>query len=161
MEPGSRLTHSTETQDPPDESLYRSILRSMIYLMLCTGQNLAFAIGKLSKFSSNPSTEHVNPVKRLLLSTRKTRNLLGLHFGPFAPGSQPKAFVFSDADWSGDTESRRSTGAYICTISTGVPTSPHTAISWSSKQQPTIALSSTEAEYMALTEASKQAIWVS
>ena len=160
MEPGSRLTNITETQDPADQTLYCSILGSMMYIMLCTRPDLAFAIGKLSKFSSNPSTEHINAVKRLLRYTSKTRKL-GLHFGPFPPGSQPKSFVFSDTDWAGDTESRRSTGAYICTISTGVPNSPHTAISWSSKQQATIALSSTEAEYMALTQASKEPIWVS
>jgi len=160
MEPGSRLTNITETQDPADETLSCSILGSMMYLILYTRPDLAFAIGKLSKFSSNPSTEHMNAVKSLLRYTSKKRKL-GLHFGPFPPGSQPKAFVFSDPDWARDTESRCSTGAYVCTISTGIPNSVHTAISWSSKQQPTITLSLTEAEYMALTQACKKAIWVS
>jgi len=104
MEPGSRLTNITKTQDPTDETLYRSILGSMMYLMLCTRPDLAFAIGKLSKFSSYPSTEHMNAVKRLLRYTSKTRKL-GLYFGLFPPGSQPKALLFSDADWAGDIES--------------------------------------------------------
>ena len=68
--------------------------------------------------------------------------------------------MFSDADWAGDKDNRRSTGAYVCTISTCKTNSAHTAISWSSKQQATVALSSTEAEYMALTQACKEAIWV-
>lgn len=161
MEPGSRLTTSSESADttPADETLYHSILGSMMYLMLCTRPDLAFAIGRLSKYSSNPTTEHLKAAKRLLRYTSKTRNV-GLHFGPFTPKCQPTAFLFSDADLAGDTENRRSTGVYICTISDGTPTSAHTAISWSSKQQQTVALSSTEAEYMPLTQACKEAIWV-
>lgn len=127
-----------------------------MYLMLCTRTDLAFAIRKLSKYSANPTTEHLKAAKRLLRYTSKTRNV-GLHFGPFSPAGLPTACVFSDADWAGDIENRPSTGAYICTISDGTPNSPHPAISWSSKQQPTIALSSTEAEYMAMTQACKEA----
>ena len=157
MDPGSRLTSISESQNPADETLYRSILGSMMYLMLCTRPDLAFAIGRLSMYSSNPSTEHMTAAKRLLRYTSKTRNL-GLHFGPYPNGSHPTALIFSDADWAGDTETRRSTGAYVCTLSDGRPNSPHTAISWSSKQQSTIALSSTEVESMVLTQACKKAI---
>jgi len=53
-----------------------------MYLMLCTRPDLAFAVGKLSKFSANPSTEHMQVAKRLLRYVSKTQNL-GLHFGPF------------------------------------------------------------------------------
>jgi len=159
MDPGSRLTSSATTDHPADETVYRSILGSMMYLMLCTCPDLAFAIGTLGKYSSNPSTEHMRPAKHLLRYTSKTRHV-GLHFGPYAKGNPPTACVFSDADWAGDSETRRSTGAYVCTISDRRPNSPHTAISGSSKQQPTIALSSTEAEYMELTQACKEAIWV-
>jgi hypothetical protein len=130
-----------------------------MYLMLCTRPDLAFAVGRLSKYSSNPKAEHMTAAKRLLRYISKTKNH-GLHFGPFTPGTSPTAFVFSDADWAGNTENRQSTGAYVCTITDGTANSPHTAISWSSKQQSTVALSSTEAEYMALTQACKEAIWV-
>ncbi len=60
---------------------------------------------------------------------------------------------YSDADWGGDLEDRRSTIRFVFMIGGG-------AISWSSKQQPTIALSTTEAEYMANTQATKEAIWM-
>ena len=161
MEPGSQLTCTSETPDSTqaDETLYRSIPGSMMYLMLCTRPDLAFAIGRLSKYSSNPTNEHLKAAKSLLRYTSKTRNV-GLHFGPFSPARLPTALVFSDADWAGEIENRRSTSAYVCTISDGTPNSTHTAISWSSKQQPTIALFSTEAEYMALTQACKEAIWI-
>jgi len=159
MDPGNRLTCTSTPDHPADETLDRSILGNMMYLMLCTHPDLAFAIGRLSKYSSNPSTEHMRAAKRLLRYTSKTRHV-GLHFGPYAKGNPPTACVFSDADWAGDSETRRSTGAYVCTISDARPNSPHTAISCSSKQQPTIALSSTEAKYMALPQACKEAIWV-
>ena len=159
IEPGAVLVSNQEPDAKVDQALYRSILGSIMYLMLCTRPDLAFAVGKLSKFSANPNQQHMNAVKRLLRYVGKTRNL-GLHFGPFTESGKPTPTVFSDADWAGDKETRRSTGAYVCTISDNKPSSPHSAISWSSKQQSTIALSSTEAEYMALTQASKEGIWV-
>jgi hypothetical protein len=60
---------------------------------------------------------------------------------------------YCDADWGGDLEDRRSTTGFVFMIGGG-------AISWSSKRQPTIALSTTEAEYMANTQATKEAIWI-
>jgi hypothetical protein len=60
---------------------------------------------------------------------------------------------YCDVDWGGDLEDRRSTTGFVFMIRGG-------AISWSSKRQPTIALSSTKAEYMANTQATKQAIWI-
>jgi hypothetical protein len=60
---------------------------------------------------------------------------------------------YCDADWGGDLEDRRSTTRFVFMIGGG-------AISWSSKGQPTIALSTIEAEYMANTQATKEAIWI-
>ena len=159
LEPGAQLISNPTPSLTEDESLYRSILGSIMYLMLCTRPDLAFAVGKLSKFNANPSSEHMQALKRLLRYIRKARDH-GLHFGPYDMHSKPTPFIFSDADWAGDKDNRRSTGAYICTISDSKANSPHTAISWSSKQQSTVALSSTEAEYMALTQACKEAMWV-
>jgi hypothetical protein len=70
-------------------------------------------------------------------------------------GATPSKEVlgYYDANWGGDLEDRRSTTGFVFMIGGG-------AISWSSKQQPTIALSTTEAEYMANTQATKEAIWI-
>jgi len=161
MEPGVQLlpVSPIPEEEKADETLYRSILGSIMYLMLCTRPDLAFAVGALSKFSSSPTAQHMNAVKRLLRYISKTRSY-GLHFGPFDQEQPLTPFIFSDADWAGDKNTRKSTGAYVCTISTNQPNAPHTAISWSSKQQTSVALSSTEAEYMALTQACKEALWV-
>jgi hypothetical protein len=64
-----------------------------------------------------------------------------------------EVFGYCDANWGGDLEDRRSTTGFVFMIGDG-------AISWSNKQQPTIALSTTEAEYVANTQATKQAIWI-
>ena len=135
------------------------MLGSVMYLMLCTRPDLAYAVGALSKFSSNPRQQHMNAIQGLLRYVSKTRPQ-GLHFGPFTQDSTPVAYVFSDADWGGDHDKRRSTGAYVCTISDQRSNSVHTAVSWASKQQATVTLSCTESEYMALTQACKEAIWV-
>jgi len=130
-----------------------------MYLMLCTWPDLAYAVGALGKFSSNSRQPHMNAVKRLLRYVSKTR-AQGLHFGPFTQDSTPVAYVFSDADWAGDPNKRRRTGAYLCTICDQRSNSVHTAVSWSSKQQAMVALSSTESESMALTQACKEVICV-
>jgi len=70
-------------------------------------------------------------------------------------GATPSKEVlgYCDADWGGDLEDKRSTTGFVFMIEGG-------AISWSNKRQPTIALSTTEAEYMANTQATKEAIWI-
>jgi hypothetical protein len=64
-----------------------------------------------------------------------------------------EVFGYCDADWGGDLEDRRSTTRFVFMIGGG-------AISWNSKRQPLITLSTTEAEYMANTQATKEAIWI-
>jgi len=70
----------------------------------------------------------------------------------FTP-QQPNLVGYTDADWSGGTTTRRSTTGYVFTLGS-------TPISWSSRQQPTVALSSREAEYMALTQATKEMLFL-
>ena len=126
--------------------------------MLCTRPDIAYAVGALSKFSSNPKKSHMLAARHLLRYVNKTASL-SLHFGPFQNTTTLCPVLYSDADWAGDQETRRSTGAYVCML-TDATMSSKSAVSWSSKKQQTIALSSTEAEYMALTQAAKEAIWV-
>jgi len=157
LDPGAQLVSSQPGDIAADETKYRSLLGSVMYLMLCTRPDLAFAVGVLSKFSSNPPIHHMKAAEQLLRYISKTQDW-GLHFGPFAEGTHPIPFVFSDADWASNKETRKSTSAYLCTISCPRTNSSHTTVSWSSKQQSTVALSSSEAEYMALTQACKEAI---
>lgn len=119
----------------------------------------SFAVGALSIFSLNPTAQHMKAAQCLLRYISKTHHY-GLHFRPFVITTQPTATLFRNADWAGDRESQKSTSAYMSTISSGQPLSPQTAITCSSKQQATVALSSMEAEYMSVMQACKGAIWV-
>ena len=74
-------------------------------------------------------------------------------FSLFTRGKGSRICGYTDADWAGDIESRRSTSGYVFMMNGG-------CISWKSQKQRTVALSSTEAEYMALSEATKEAVWL-
>jgi hypothetical protein len=98
---------------------------------------------------ANPNMEHwmaVKPIFRYLQGTLQMK----LQFNA-TPSKE--VFGYCDADWGGDLEDRRSTTGFVFIMGGG-------AISWSNKRQPTITLSTTEAEYMANTQATKEAIWI-
>ncbi len=118
-------------------------------VMLCTRPNLAYPISVLSQHMANLSMEHWMAVKRIF------RYLQGSLQMKLQFGARPSNEVlgYCDADWGGDFEDRRFTTWFVFTIGSG-------AISWSNKRQPTIALSTTEVEYMASTQATKEAIWI-
>jgi hypothetical protein len=77
---------------------------------------------------------------------------VGISFKP-SPDTKTEIVGYSDADWGGDHQDRKSTTGYVLLLH-GSP------VSWSSRKQPTVALSSTEAEYMASTQATKEVIWL-
>src|SRR5271155_121851 len=119
-----------------------------MYAMLCTRPDLAFTISQISQFSSNPSTIHESAAKRALRYLNGTRNL-GITFD----GNRGLVLEgYSDADW-GAGKDRKSISGYVFTLAGG-------AISWSSKKQATTALSTTEAEYIALVQVAKESIWI-
>jgi len=153
LNPGSKLLETPDTADKEvNETEYRSMIGSLMYLMLCTRQDIAFAVGALSRYNNSPRASHRSAAKHLLRYVKKTAHL-GLTLGPFTT-TDLHPILYSDADWAGDLDTRKSTGGYVCMLA-------RSAVSWSSKRQQTVALSSTEAEYMALTQAAKEAIWVS
>lgn len=127
---------------------YQSAIGSLMYLMLCTRPDIAYAISQLSRFAANPTENHKGAVKRVFRYLAGTRNW-GLVFDTSQTGG---LLGFTDANWGRDND-KRSTGGYVFTVF-------GTAVSWSSKRQATVALSSCEAEYMAETEAAKEAIWL-
>jgi hypothetical protein len=141
-----------------EHSLYQSIIGSLMYAMLGSRPDLAYTVGVLGRFASEPQRVHMLAARRTLKYLKGTVDFGLLYRAgtssagePEGPGAQ--LYGFTDASW-GDLEDRKSTGAYIFLLSGA-------AISWASKKQRSVALSSTEAEYMALTQATKEAIWLS
>ena len=109
------------------------------YASTATRPDIAVAVGILSQFMSDPSSGHWMGVKRLLRYIKGTLNY-GLKFT--ADGSEHDLYGFSDADWAGDVDTRRSTSGYVFKVA-------NSTVSWCSKKQATVAKSTTEAEYVA------------
>jgi hypothetical protein len=130
-----------------DTHTYQVAIGSIMYLATMTRADIAYPIGTLAMFASNPSRTHWQAVQRLMRYLKHTQDY-GLCLG----GGEEKLEGFTDSSFA-DIFDGRSTGGYIFKIGNGV-------VSWSSKRQPLVTLSSTEAEYVQATEASKEAIWL-
>eukprot|EP00253_Pinus_taeda_P003858 PITA_03858 len=132
---------------------YASAVGSLMYVMVCTRPDIAHAVGGLSRFMSKPGKEHWIAVKRVFRYLRGTSDYHLCYQG--RPGLDRVLDIcgFVDADWAGDLHQRRSTSGYVFNLFGG-------AVSWMSKKQSVVALSTTEAEYMVATHASKEAVWL-
>ncbi|XP_041011256.1 secreted RxLR effector protein 161-like [Juglans microcarpa x Juglans regia] len=130
---------------------YANMVGSVMYAMVCTRPDLTYAISVVSRFMSNPGKAHWQATKWLLRYISGTTNL-GLKYGSnVKKGCELEGFV--DADYAGNVDTRKSLTGYVFTAYGG-------AISWKSNLQSVVALSTTEAEYIALTEAIKEAMWL-
>jgi len=127
---------------------YASALGSLMYAMICTRPDIAQAVGVVSRFMADPGREHWNAVKRILRYIKGTSDV-DLCYG----GSEFIVKGYVDSDFAGDLDKKKSTTGYVFTLAGG-------AVSWLSKLQTVVALSTTEAEYMAATQACKEAIWI-
>jgi hypothetical protein len=128
---------------------YREAIGSLMYRMVGTRLDIAFAVSRMAQYVESPTIIQWKAVKHIMRYIKHTSNY-GLEFG----GSGNDDFkCFCDSDWGGDTATRKSTSGYIFCLAGG-------AISWSSKKQAVVALSSTESEYVGLSLAAKEAVWL-
>ena len=117
--------------------------------MLGTRPDIAQAVIKMSQFSSNPLEEHLQKALYIVRYLTGTKNLCIKYDG----ASKAGYVAYSDTDWAGDHETRRSTSGYAIFLGNGI-------VSWLSRRQRKITLSSTEAEYVGMTEVAKQISWI-
>ena len=150
MVPHSPLAKGDVAVSPEDKAWYRSAVGSLMYLMVSTRPDLAYAVGAVSKYVEAPSPDHVAAVKRILRYVRGTSDY-ALHLG--SSETPPRLYGYCDADWASCPDDRVSISGYVFYMGDG-------AISWSSKKQPSVAVSTTEAEYMAMSHACREAIWL-
>jgi hypothetical protein len=129
---------------------YQSKLGSVMYAMLGTRPDISYAITTLSQYSANPGQEHLTAINRLLRYLGFTRNM-GLTYN--GNSKEDDVTGYSDLDWAGDPRDCRSVSGFVFKMAGA-------AVSWSSKKQSSVALSSTEGEYMASTHATKEAVWI-
>ncbi|PQM43482.1 hypothetical protein VC83_09609 [Pseudogymnoascus destructans] len=137
-----------------DQYLYQRGIGSLAWLALCSRPDIAYAWGQLSQSCSRPTIRNWNGVLHVLRYVKKTRDLR-LSFGGEGLGSgiPPHLCGYSDSDYAGDHIDRHSISGYIFMLNRG-------PISWTSAKQRCVATSTTEAEYIALCEASKQGQWL-
>ena len=127
---------------------YASAVGSLMYAMVCTRPDIAHAVGVVSRYMSNPGKEHWEGVKWILRYLKGTSGM-ALCFKK----SNIILQGFVDANLGGDLDNRKSTTGYVFTLG-------GTVVSWMSRLQKSVALSTTEAEYMAISEAGKEMIWL-
>jgi hypothetical protein len=135
---------------PPvaDPTGYRSIVGALQYLIF-TGPDIAYAVQQVCLHMHDPRQPHLTAMKRILRYLRGT-----LDFGlllRWSPTTELR--VYTDADWAGYPDTRRSTSGYVVFRGDSL-------ISWSSKRQPVVSRSSAEAEYRAVANGVAEAAWL-
>ncbi|KAF5463438.1 hypothetical protein F2P56_019353 [Juglans regia] len=131
-----------------DPSHYQIIVGALQYLSL-TWPDISFVVNKVCQFMHKPTDEHWTAVKRILRYLK-----FSINFGfLIRPSMSTQLSIYSDADWAGCPDDRKSTSGFCIFFYDNL-------ISWSSKKQPTMARSSTEAEYRAVAYATAESIWL-
>jgi len=143
--PGTQLRKDGQPLSQPHS--YSQLIGSLMHLSVCTRPDLSQAVGALARFMAAPTVAHWEAALGVVRYLSRTRQL-GISFGG---GSG--LIGYCDADHAGDLDTRRSTTGYVFLLNGG-------AVSWSSRKQPTVAASTTEAEYMAAASAVKEALWM-
>ena len=128
---------------------YASAVGSLVYLQICTRPDLAYIVGMLGRYQSNPGREHWIAAKRVFRYLQKTKDLMLT----YRKSDNLEIIGYSDSDYNKCLDTNRSTSGYVFMLAGG-------AISWKSAKQSLIASSTMEAEYIACFMACKQAVWL-
>ncbi|KAH7351937.1 hypothetical protein KP509_19G021300 [Ceratopteris richardii] len=134
--------------EPFDATLYSQAIGCLIYLCN-TRPDIQFAVSQVSRFMQNPTVLHWKAIKRIFRYLKGTSNFAMV----FSKSIHLLLKGFSDSDWAGDRDTRRSTSGFCLYLGVCL-------ISWLSKRQPTIATSSCEAEYRATFTATLESVWL-
>ncbi|KAL8123001.1 hypothetical protein AgCh_011103 [Apium graveolens] len=145
--PGSKLSKD-EAGVKVDETYFKQIVGCLMYITT-TRPYLTFVVSLIARFMAKPTEMHYQVAKRVLKYLKGTTN-----FGILYKRGEVGALVgFTDSDYAGDVDDRKSTSGYVFLIN-GV------AVAWSSKKQPIVTLSTTEAEFIATASCACQAVWM-
>jgi hypothetical protein len=151
----SQCPKTVEETEDMSKVPYASAVGCLMYAMVCTRPDLAHAVSTVSKYMAskymaNPGKQHWNAVKWIFRYLKGTTDY-GITF--VRQKSDLSVVGYVDADYAGDLDDKRSTTGYVFTLAGG-------PICWKSMIQSTVAMSTTEAEYMAAAEATKEALWL-
>lgn len=149
-DPNTNLTMFVEDESVPETTPYRQVIGSLMYLMVCTRADISYAVGQVAQFCQAPTIAHWKAVKRILSYIKGTSDY-GVSFG--GGESQNILTAYSDADFANDITTRKSTTGYVLMFNQG-------PVSWRSKRQKCVAQSTTEAEYIAVSDCTKEVVWI-
>ena len=133
-----------------DQKLYQSVVGTFLYAAQATRPDISFAVGRVSRFLSAPHQSHWEAVQLIARYLKHTASYTMVYDGE---GKNVELVGYADADWASDMDTRRSTTGYVFMLG-------GCTVSWRSRRQPSVALSTTEAEYMAACEATTEAMWL-
>ena len=140
---------NAHTVDTKLQTKYQQIIGSLMYIMLGTHPDIAYTVTKMVQHAANPSEDHLNRalhICRYLAGTSKYALV-------FKGKTNKGLIVCADSDWASNPVDCRLTTGYMVKLADGI-------FSWNSRAQCTVALSSTEAEYMSLSDTSRQLVWI-
>jgi len=149
MSPTTEEEKTEMAKVPYQELVGRVSGTGLIFACQGTRPDIAHAIGIISRFNNNPGRVHWSAAKRILRYLKATSNLKL----EFSKDGNHQLQGYCDADWAGDLDDRHSITGHVFGMSGA-------AVTWNSKKQATVALSTTEAEYMAMSAASQEAMWL-
>jgi len=119
-----------------DATMFKQVVGNFMYLTV-TRPDLMYGVSLISRFMYNPTESHWFAAKRILRYLKGTTEL-GIYY---KKGGDANIVAYTDSDFAGDLDDRRSTSRYVFLLGSG-------AVSWSSKKQAVVSLSTTEAEYI-------------
>jgi hypothetical protein len=139
-------------KDPPNPELrsqFQQLIGSLLYIMIGTRPDIAYTVTKLSQFAANPNQDHLDRARYICRYLLGTSDYALVYNGKSDGG----LLAYADSDWASNPITRKSTTGYLVKLANGV-------FCWNSRAQKSIALSSTEAEYMSLADTSRQLVWI-
>lgn len=143
------LEKATDDSELFDCDTYQSAVGTLLYLSTRTRPDITFAVCNVAKFCTKPTRNHWSAVKRIFRYLRGTNDVGIMYTKQYSCS----CVGYSDADWAGDKNDRKSTSGYCFSLGSGL-------ISWRTNKQSCVALSTAEAEYVALSGAAQEAIWL-
>ena len=135
--------------DPEICASFQQVIGSLLHIMIGTQPDIAYAVTKLLQFAANPTQDHLNRALYICRYLIGTANYALVYDGKSDGG----LLAYADSDWASDPITRKSTTGYLVKLANGV-------FCWNSRAQKSIASSSTEAEYMSLSDTSRQLVWI-
>jgi hypothetical protein len=129
---------------------YATRIGELLCAALGTFREIAYPVQHLSQFTSNPGPEHIAGIKQIYQYLHSVKDIGITYKGK---GAVPDVLCYSDADWGQNILDRRSISGHAFVLAGG-------AVSWTSKKQPTVALSTLEGEYVALSLTIRHALWI-